>query len=60
MKRTYFLIKKVIMYLLICTNLYAAKSNFFNEGRALYEKKKFDESKIFFERDIVFNPKNEK
>ena len=60
MKRTYFLIKILIMYLLICTNLYAAKSNFFNEGRALYEKKKFDESKIFFERDIVFNPKNEK
>jgi len=40
--------------------LSSSKSNFFNEGRALYEKKKFDESKIFFERDIVFNPKSEK
>ena len=38
----------------------AAQSNYFEEGIKLYQKKKFDESKILFERDIVFNPKNEK
>ena len=26
----------------------------------LFDKKKFNQSKIFFERDIVFNPKSEK
>ena len=36
------------------------QSNYFEEGIKLYQKKKFDESKILFERDIVFNPKNEK
>ena len=38
----------------------ATQSNHFEEGIKLYQKKKFDESKIFFERDIVFNPKSEK
>ena len=38
----------------------AIQSNYFEEGIKLYQKKKFDESKILFERDIVFNPKNEK
>ena len=60
MKKFYFLIKILTMFFLICTNLYAAKSNFYTKGKTLYEDKKFDESKIFFERDIVFNPKNER
>ena len=36
-----------------------AKSSFFDEGKLLFEKEKFDDSKFFFERDIVFNPKSE-
>lgn len=59
MKESYFVVKILIIYFLIYSNLYAAKSNFFNEGKVLYENKKFDKSKILFERDIVFNPKNE-
>ena len=31
----------------------------FKKGKNLFENKKFDESKIFFERDIVFNPLSE-
>ena len=38
----------------------AIQSNYFEEGIKLYQMKKFDKSKILFERDIVFNPKNEK
>ena len=38
----------------------AIQSNYFEEGIKLYQEKKFDKSKILFERDIVFNPKNEK
>ena len=38
----------------------ATKSNYFEEGIKLYQKKEFDKSKILFERDIVFNPMSEK
>ena len=38
----------------------AVQSNYFEEGIKLYQKRKFDESKFLFEKDIVFNPKNEK
>ena len=30
------------------------------EGKTLFEKNEFDKSKIYFEKDIVFNPKSEK
>jgi len=36
------------------------QSNYFEKGIKLYQNKKFNESKIHFERDLVFNPKNEK
>ena len=38
----------------------AIKLNYFEEGIKFYQKKEFDKSKIYFERDIVFNPKSEK
>jgi len=46
--------------LLLISSGMTIQSNYFEEGIKLYQKKKFDESKILFERDIVFNPKNEK
>ena len=60
MKKTYFLIKVLIIYLLLVSNGYSSKSNYFDEGKILFEKKEFEKSKIFFEKDIVFNPKSEK
>ena len=59
MKKCHFFIQILIVYFFICSNLFAAKSNFFIEGKALYENQKFEKSKILFERDIVFNPKSE-
>jgi len=35
-------------------------SEYLTEGIKLFEKKKFDESKILFERDLAFDPKSEK
>ncbi len=55
-----FLIKTFIAYLFLISNGMALQSNYFEEGIKLYQKEKFDKSKIFFERDIVFNPKSEK
>ena len=59
MKKKFF-IKTFVIYLLLISSGMAIQSNYFEEGIKLYQEKKFDESKILFERDIVFNPKNEK
>ena len=60
MKNTYFLIRVLIIFLLLISGGFAAKSNYFKEGKILFDKKKFEKSKIFFEKDIVFNPQSEK
>ena len=60
MIKIYFLVKILIIYLFIITTGFSVQSNYFDEGRLLFDKKEFDKSKIFFERDIVFNPKNER
>ena len=60
MKKNIPLIKIVIIYLFLISNGITKESNYYNEGIKLFEKKKFDKSKILFERDIVFNPRSEK
>ena len=46
--------------MLLTINILGAKSNYFDKGKILFDKKEFEKSKIFFEKDIVFNPKSEK
>ena len=54
-------ILKVIFVLLFCFSHASAKeARNFDKGLALFKKNEFEKSKIFFERDIVFNPKSEK
>ena len=60
MKKTSFLVRVLIIYLFFISNGFAAKSNYFDKGKILFDKKKFQKSKIFFEKDIVFNPQSEK
>jgi len=60
MKKTYFLIRVLIIYLFFILNGFAAKSDYFDKGKILFDKKKFVKSKFFFEKDIVFNPQSEK
>ena len=60
MNKTYFLTKVLILYLFLFSNGYSSKTNYFDEGKILFDKKEFEKSKIFFEKDIVFNPKSEK
>ena len=59
MKKKFF-IKTFIIYLFLISEGSTVESNYFKEGIKLYQEKKFDESKIFFEKELVFNPKNEK
>ena len=59
MKKNFF-IKIFVIYLFLISGGTAIQSNYFEEGIKLYQNKKFDESKILFERDLVFNPKSER
>ena len=54
------LLKVFFIFFLITLNSKAAALSPFDEGVKLFNKKKYDKSKIFFERDIVFNPISEK
>ncbi len=36
----------------------SAKDNFFDEAKKMYDKKKLEDSKFLFQRNIVFNPKD--
>tara|TARA_Y100001958_G_C20711574_1_gene212959 strand:- start:97 stop:516 length:420 start_codon:yes stop_codon:yes gene_type:complete len=51
------LITFFILYYL-SSNL-SAKSEFFLQGISLFNKNKFEDAKLKFEQDIVFNPKSE-
>ena len=37
----------------------SAKNLYFDDGKKLFDKKKYKDSKFYFEKDIVFNPKSE-
>ena len=53
---------KLISILFIAVNLTnssLAESTFFEEGKKKYNKKKYEESKFLFQRNIVFNPKDQ-
>jgi len=54
------LIKIFITLFFFNSNVYSKESNYFIEGMKYFNNKQFDKSKIFFERDLVFNPKSEK
>ena len=58
MKKFSFKFKILFIVLLINSNVMA--SEYLTEGIKLFDKKKFDESKILFERDLAFDPKSEK
>ena len=38
----------------------ANENNFFNEAKDLFDKKKYEDSKFLFQRNIVYNPKDSK
>ena len=50
----------VICFLLFNTIAKTNENNFFNEAKDLFDKKKYEDSKFLFQRNIVFNPKDSK
>ena len=60
MKNFFLPVKIIVIYLFLFSGGFTKESKYFNEGVELFQNKKFDKSKIFFEKDIVFDPKSEK
>ena len=60
MKKNSFLIKILVIYLFLNSVGTGKESDYFAKGMVHFKKKEFNKSKIFFERDLVFNPKSEK
>ena len=60
MKKNSFLIKILVIYLFLNSVGTGKESDYFAKGMEHFKKKEFNKSKIFFERDLVFNPKSEK
>ena len=54
------LINVFFVLFFINSNVLSKESSYFMEGMKHFKNKEFDKSKIFFERDLVFNPKSEK
>ena len=50
----------VIIYLFFTSIGFSGNLNYYDKGKILFDKKQFEKSKFLFEKDIVFNPKNEK
>jgi len=53
---------KILLIFFFCslTSIALAKENFFLKAKDLYDKKKYEDSKFLFQRNIVFNPKDAK
>ena len=54
------LISTILVLLFLNSNVFSKESNYFIEGMKHFNNQEFNKSKIFFERDLVFNPKSEK
>ena len=59
MKINFFFTTLFLIFLLLTSNAQANKLSYFLEAKKLFEKSDFKKSKFLFEKDIVFNPKNE-
>ena len=60
MKKIILITKIFFVYLFLASNGLTKESIYFKQGIEHFQKKEFTISKIFFERDIVFDPKSEK
>jgi tetratricopeptide (TPR) repeat protein len=60
MKKIIIIIKIFFVYLFLTSSGLAKESTYLKNGIEHFQKKEFAKSKIFFERDIVFDPTSEK
>ncbi len=53
------LLKLTLIFITLVSSAESKQINYHNKGKLLFENNQIEKSKILFERDIVFNPKNE-
>ena len=58
--RNNLLINIFIFLFFLNSNAYSKESSYLAEGVEHFNNQEFNKAKIFFERDLVFNPKSEK
>ena len=56
------MIKKLTIFFIICFGINsltdASENNFFEEGKKLFDKENYEDSKFLFQRSIVYDPKH--
>tara|TARA_B100000927_G_scaffold52091_1_gene39085 strand:- start:217 stop:651 length:435 start_codon:yes stop_codon:yes gene_type:complete len=56
------MIKKLAIFFIICFGINsltnASENNFFEEGKKLFDKENYEDSKFLFQRSIVYDPKH--
>ena len=56
------MIKKLLIFFIICFGINsltnASQNNFFEEGKKLFDKENYEDSKFLFQRSIVYDPKH--
>jgi tetratricopeptide (TPR) repeat protein len=60
MKKKIFIIFTSLVLFILNHSVVSAKNTYFEDGKKLFEKNKYKDSKIYFEKDLVYNPKSEK
>ena len=54
--------KKLLIFFIICFGINsltnASENNFFEEGKKLFDKENYEDSKFLFQRSIVYDPKH--
>ena len=48
----------ILVTFFLSFNVYAVENNYFELGKKNFDLNKLDKSKLYFEKDIVRNPKN--
>ena len=59
MKNISLIISSFVLFLFFATISIKAEITYFDTGKKLFEKKDYEESRFYFEKEIVFNPKHE-
>jgi tetratricopeptide (TPR) repeat protein len=59
MKKNTLVILTLFIILNLITDYTYANNPYFEEAKILFDQKQYKEAKFYFEKDIVFNPKNE-
>ena len=59
MKKKFLILFTSLFLSIFIYGLGYAKNSYFDEGKKLFDSKNYKDSKFYFEKDIVFNPKSE-